>query len=128
MGADLLVAHLPYRADTDLDFAAARAWIEDNVGLVHERSTGEDPADVPNDETAGTRDEYLRMIGHVEQAASFEARDATILSVFEYRVLLSGGMSWGDSPTDAFNAIFDLWQHAPEALRAAGFLLDAEER
>lgn len=128
MGADLLVAHLPYRADTDLDFAAARTWIEDNVGLVHERSTGEDPEDVSDDSMAETRDEFMRMIGDLEQAASDEARDATILGVFEYRGLLSGGMSWGDSPTDAFNAIFDLWQHAPEALRAAGFLLDTEER
>jgi hypothetical protein len=120
MGADLLIAALIIERDRSPDFDAARSAIE---------SVRPDQIEIPDEfcehdlETAAGLDaircDLQASIGRLEAAlqdsrelASFELRGAT--------VYLTGGMSWGDSPTELFETFTRLWA-VPAVLAAAGF-------
>jgi len=117
MGADLILAATALRSGKQPDWAAAESWIE---GL-NEESLG-NFADIfsLDDEDEDLKE---RLKGHLadfrEGIDDDRWRDLTWITVGPYKVYVSGGMSWGDSPTESFNAINELV--ASGVLTAAGF-------
>lgn len=118
MGADLLLAMVAMPDGREPDWQAARQHIAESPIEVL------DPAGIveggDDDSLAEWRDrldgklEALRLLWEGEPS-----RDVDHLAIGGYDVLITGGPSWGDSPTSAFEAIADL--DAAGALTAAGF-------
>ena len=63
-------------------------------------------------------DEFFRG---VDSRFGGSARDITHVEVGDRRVILSGGMSWGDPPTESFDCINNVDWLPPEVLEAGGF-------
>jgi hypothetical protein len=120
MCADLLITALVIDADREPDFAAARAAVD---------LLGPEQIDVPDEfwdhdiETdeglEAIREELRASLAELEEAlpgsrelASFALRGAT--------VYVTGGLCWGDPPTELFHAFSRLWA-VPAVLSAAGF-------
>ena len=98
MGADLILAHLDV---TELWDDPDRARTE-----LHRRC---DAAGEPPDWYDGDADGWRgRLREHVEVILDGSARDLTTIEVAGRTILLTGGMSWGDSPTEALDAFTDL--------------------
>lgn len=123
MGADLLLAALWVRPDAPLDWEA---------GASVARGLPKDRCEVYARERGGLADEDAdeireRVEGHVADLRSLltEGRDTTYVDNPDHtwRVWLTGGTSWGDSPGDLYDAISDLYV-VPEVLAAIGFRVD----
>lgn len=77
------------------------------------------------DADGGLRPGAPRLAGHqiiknLEKAFGDES-EVTSLVVAGYRLILSAGLSWGDAPTDACQAIWDAQALPDEVLLAMGF-------
>jgi hypothetical protein len=116
MGADLLLAHVwTTKKDAELDWAAGRSWID---------SASLDDLD-PDEYTSISEIDDLRKWAHERFGVLRELwvgervdRDTDMYGFGPVRALISGGMSWGDDPTDGFSLITSL----PEPLlEAVGF-------
>jgi hypothetical protein len=62
----------------------------------------------------------LALVDELERAWTTEPRDVVKIEVRGATVMLTGGMSWGDDPTDSWNSFADLYA-MPEVVRAMGF-------
>ena len=95
MGADMLIACFSER----IDFKAGHAYIdkEDWVGRLDE--------DIVDEDFVSDLHGKLKKI---EDAYADKRRDCTFIEFAPYRIYLTGGESWGDSPTELFNDITDL--------------------
>jgi hypothetical protein len=119
MGADFLVAFVSVPKGTDPDWLAGEAYIESLRGKplgdwdeeyvanymdeLDDECSAEEVAFVKNRE-ANNLLEDLTEIRRVWEGGF--RRDATILEIGDQTVLLTGGMSWGDSPTDLAEMIW----------------------
>jgi len=110
MGADMLVACFSELIDENIDFKAGHAYIdkEDWVGRL-----GKDIVD------EGFVSNLHGQLKNIEDACMGKRRDCTYLEFAPYRIYLTGGESWGDSPTSLFNDINDLEELG--VLDACGF-------
>jgi hypothetical protein len=120
MGADLLVTALVIDQGRRPDFAAARAAI-DSVGPAEIEDPDEfweldpetsDGLDAIRSQLRDALNELEAALQWSRELASFNLRGAT--------VHLTGGMSWGDSPTRLSETFSRLWA-VPAVLVAAGF-------
>lgn len=66
----------------------------------------------------------LVIIDNLEKA--FDSWETTFLTVADYRLYISGGISYGDSPTDATEAIWDAYKLPESVLLGMGFIPDYE--
>ena len=115
MGADLILnwVEVPEKPDYD----AMRSLIANSSVVVFERlgdegfRYGEDGAEF-----------WTQCVADLEELVTDGgSRDASILEIGGGRpVLISGGMSWGDMPTETCDLIDHLWAW-PELLWAGGF-------
>lgn len=120
MGADLLITALVIESGRTPDFDASRAAIETVSSSQIEIPDEFWDHDPDTDAGLGAiRGELRDSLGELEAAlqqsrelASFELRGVT--------VYLTGGMSWGDAPTELFETFSRLWA-VPAVLVAAGF-------
>ncbi|MFJ5724749.1 hypothetical protein [Streptomyces sp. NPDC093149] len=81
------------------------------------------------DKDGEVRIEYARhaglvIIDNLEEA--LDSRETTFLTVADYRIYISGGLSSGGSPTDATGAIWDAYKLPESVLLAMGFIPDYE--
>ncbi len=104
MGADFLVAVLYTHKDKEPDWEAGLKALE---GL--EEDEEENPVPTAKD------------IEDLKNAFHNSYRDAALVRIREYDVVLSGGMSWGDDPTDTFGIIVRILNY-PKVWQAMGFL------
>ena len=51
------------------------------------------------------RELFTNTINEVWDAIEHRTREAAVLEIKDEKILLSGGMSWGDSPTDIYDTI-----------------------
>lgn len=65
------------------------------------------------------RAEFLRVIRDFDHCIAY--RDTTTLNYPERFILLTGGMSWGDGPTDSYSVIDKFQQLPMQLLKAGGF-------
>jgi hypothetical protein len=128
MGADLILAHIwTTKSNSELDWDAGLRSIETlKYDDVAEPSNFEDyPDDDPDD--AVFMEKYIRPQMLVDWAefkemwtdSHYLPRDADLCTLGPVRVLITGGMSWGDSPTNTFDLLSRI---DPVPLKAAGFL------
>lgn len=114
MGMDMVIAAVAWSDDTELDAEAGERALD--TCAVDELDPAGIAADEDIEEVRQNRKNDLRLI--VEEAQAPNRRDTDWLKVGKWTLLLSGGGSWGDAPTDFFEKLQDM----PEsALRAAGF-------
>lgn len=127
MGMDLITAGIFAKTGTVLDFDKAFDLVatlnDDEISSFWEHSTGD-----PFDPDADDRDEILDfvsgMIRDLKSAVSEgRSRDLQVYRTPDgYTLYILGGSSWGDSPSEGFDALDRLYQ-IPRLLRAAGFHL-----
>lgn len=135
MGADMIIANIavPANRTEPPDYAAGRAAIEqlttidehwDIEGMFFE----EDP-DRDLDAEAPSLDEVrcigLRIIDDL--TAALASRDTYVDEVAGYRLYMSGGLSWGDMPSDAAQAIDRAYCLPPQILQVMGFVVDSRK-
>jgi hypothetical protein len=103
-------------ADKSWDF---KANLDSYLARVRERIQGltvEDLKDSPfefdpefhkdRDELSEVKEKLLSYLPHIEH--SEDRRDCCWLTIGTSTVLLTGGMSWGDSPTEMYGMLQDL--------------------
>ncbi len=121
MGADLILAAAFYPAGRTLDWDAGRHAIDvlsdDRCAEAVDSLIGDRLDDQPPSETARlVRQRLHEAIGNLSESP----RDLTTIDVPGYSILVTGGMSWGDSPTESFDDLEAIgW--TPEVMRAIGF-------
>lgn len=98
---------LPYAF---IDVEAFEKYLLDVLALTTpeaRRSLGEEllGLDADNDTDRDIEETWKRAIGIVVRCAAGERRDASWSVVGNMVIVHSGGVTWGDSPTDAFDAI-----------------------
>jgi hypothetical protein len=77
------------------------------------------------DGTGLVKKDYLPKLESLKAAVKDRHREAVVLQYGHLKVLLTGGMSWGDSPSDLYNDMNDLIELAQgRVLEAIGFDLD----
>jgi hypothetical protein len=120
MGADMLIASLVISNGTLPDFAAAHRRIEAlTLADIDEPDEFLDLPDPGTPEGVLTlREDLHRRLAELEQA--LVGREFTWTDVRGAKVYVTGGLSWGDSPTEAF-ALVDRLRAARGVLAAAGF-------
>lgn len=140
MGADLLVTWLVIDKDKTPDIEAGREAVRnlpiEKLSEAYEEIEGsdigwEDPDNEKgfvdeNDEWTPVAHEALKkwalaVVDRFENEVIAGGRDMVAFPVRGARVYLSGGMSWGDSPTDAFNIIGAMFTLGQSVLEAMGF-------
>lgn len=139
MSADMLTATIavPGDRETPIDFDRGRRLLEqvDDVSLfgfndpqsqIEGLIDGFDP-DAHLDEDGSPVLEVAeqagrRLIDLLEEALG--SPETTSITVAGYRILVSGGLSWGEAPTEAAGAIWNAYLLPEAVLRAMGFILD----
>jgi len=120
MGADLVVAYFGIKKEQDLQQAK-----EKMMSIVDELSK-EDFSDyfdsiysddIENIDLDEAREEAKEVIERTFETLDY--RDVTSIEHKGDIIYLSGGMSWGDSPTDSYD-LFRKFSSLPEKLLKAG--------
>lgn len=145
MGADLIINFLVIDKDKTPDLDAGFIWAETanvaDLAQGYEQYHGDfltetdgDSEPYLNDETTYTEAGEQALREHVKGLVSklrddvlsvgdpstYGPRDMAVLDIRGVRIYLSGGMSWGDAPTDAGAIMSELWDY-PGLLEAVGF-------
>jgi hypothetical protein len=120
MGADMLIATLVIDEACYPDFAAAHRAIE--VVTAADIEDEDEFCDMPDPQTgsglSALRVDLHRCLNELELALS--GREFTADSVRGATIYITGGLSWGDSPSEAFEIVNRL-RAVRGVLRAAGF-------
>jgi hypothetical protein len=109
MGADMLVACFfePFDKDFKPDWGRASKYLEEQIAMWIKKDkvpSGIDYLGEP-EEAADAIRSHLK---EVKDAYEGGHRELTTLEFPPYRVYLTGGMSYGDSPSEIFNSINNL--------------------
>jgi len=129
MGSSMLIAVLPVPTDPNTlpDWAAARAAVDQleyqQLGewVLNRIEDEVDDAQVDNEPVvlAAVKARLHERVTELEEAFA-TGRDLTTLYLLDRRFLVSGGPSWGDSPTESFEALVELADTIPVAEALAG--------
>jgi len=112
MGADLLIHTLMWDKKRKLDFKAGHRVIDEM-----------DDDDSLNAECVCKEDLHAAL-KDVEDSLD-GSRDAFTFDLLHLNVFITGGMSWGDSPTETYNSVQNLVSF-PQVLDAVGINLDED--
>jgi hypothetical protein len=124
MGADMCVAVLVNNAKRTLNWDDGRRVIEK---LPYEEHEG--TMQVCNDQDIWySKVQLLIHLKTVEEAYLGVMRDATVIENCGNEILLSGGMTWGDDPTETYTAIVTLDDMTGDILEAVGFHRDEDDK
>lgn len=122
MGADLIVTALAAETNKTLDWDQV-----DNALAGMTLRQLNDGLDYAVGDTYDTEDEaraeVRRIFKELKETLEEEPRDLTTLHVRGLTLYVSGGMSWGDMPTDASMVLDNASQFDP-VLQAVGFCTD----
>ncbi len=119
MGADMVSAGLVLVDGVEVDWEPARARVAE---------LQEDDVDDWFDDVEQMRVGLLADITALEKARAGEGREARELDSFQlgpYRLYLTGGLSWGDSPTELFDVICRLDAYGLAGLAGFGITVPA---
>lgn len=136
MGADMIVAMVATLADAGPDFAAGRralAEVTDRGAFRFDEpewqipclldDVGECDLDENNEfSLAILKRAAGKILDRLE--AALDSRRTTTLEIGGYWVYLSGGLSWGDGPTEEYDAIADSDCLPDTVCAAIGFVSD----
>lgn len=143
MSADMLIATIavPAGEHHHIDYDAGRKAVEaisdpgqykfDDIETeIDVLLTGVSDEIAVFDEDGRPQTQYLQMAGLAIIANLEEAlvsREVDMITAGGYEIYLSGGLSWGDAPTDAAEAIWDAHRLPVIVLEAMGFITDCHE-
>ena len=104
MGADFICCYIP-----------AAKIDEDRKRRLLEIAAAEEPRDWEDSHYESAEDYGKAIAAAVEYLAGLPNRETVVIDFpgAEYPALLTGGMSWGDTPTDAFDHFDVILVHAP---------------
>ena len=123
MGADLLIWTLAIPRSEVPDWDAGRKWVRTEQERCAEVATAEG---IPIGEVIltshgeYTADELLEAIDYAEIAFNHDSRELCWFLFGEWELFQTGGLSWGDDPTNLSPA-FQKLQDEGELLKAIGF-------
>ena len=106
MGADLIIAMLPMRKTQDEAIAKLKAMdSEDLLHVLSNYHAREFNEDTPEAEYAEAIEFMTGKIAEVYDYYEKGSRDTEVRRLDGTAWLITGGMSWGDDPTDAFEPL-----------------------
>ena len=106
MGADLIVAMLPIRKTQDEAIAKLKSLTQDDVLDTLANYCAQEFYNETDDENYAEAIEW--MTGKVAEVYGYYergSRETEVRAIDGTDWLITGGMSWGDDPTDAFEPI-----------------------
>ena len=142
MGADMIIATIAVPADRaePLDFDRGRRLIEEITDVA--QFEFDDPEyqleDVVDDSTraftsaptglptlATAQQAGLKIVDALKKA--LQSRETTFIEVAGYSIYIAGGLSWGDAPSEAAEALWNAYHLPAAVLEAIGFIVDHSE-
>jgi hypothetical protein len=105
MGADLLLTTLVWDKDRKLNWKAGHTAIDALQTYDDENHEPSENGHLECDTPELTKEELHDLLDNVKQATEDNFRDASIMFIGHLNILYSGGMSWGDSPSEIYDAI-----------------------
>jgi len=123
MGADMLISFVYFKQGINLE-SIKKKMLEQADGPVIIAELLGKPEDGPrslllqeNDEEPKTFAEMTKRFKDTinEVFNSLYYRDVTDFPFMGYTIYITGGLSWGDNPTETFNT-FDSFWHLPELI------------
>lgn len=146
MGADMLIYTLAWKDSVKLDWAAGARWLDELTieqlnAAVREPTCGFDLEEAVKDAVGAVevdgpaadwqsavievRKQLHALLRDLKDRFDNNYRDVATLAFGEWRLLVTGGMSWGDVPSDTAELIDDLtsdwWPLGDQLLEAVGF-------
>jgi len=113
MGADLILSWLACDEDRKLNWKAGHAAIDVLKADNEDGTLSTEGGDV-------SKESLHSDLKSLEEAAAGTYRDASVISIGRLNVLITGGMSWGDSPGETYETIGHLAEFS-DILDAVGF-------
>lgn len=119
MGADLLLHHVWIARGQTPDWMAAKAVLE---ALTDDQINAfEESAYVYADDQPGYRERLIADLDEIHDAWDHDRRTAYKCPLGPIDVLITGGISWGDSPDEFFDVVGRFLE--TPAVEAAGFFV-----
>lgn len=128
MGADLLLASVAVRHGKKYEGVTLddrKAWMlnmaktmeitKEDVWAICEHSTGDEPPETLKER----RELVLNTINDFFNCLYY--RDVTWTGVSIWQIIISGGLSWGDTPTESYRTIENFTYLPRRLLKHAGF-------
>ena len=126
MGADFISSTLTWDKNRKLDWDAGFELIKKIAKESFDPEFHEDIGEVPVDSnglyTYAEIKEFLAEIRNIVEGKQYN-REATIFNVGHLNILITGGMSWGDSPSELYNTLCGFYD-VDELDVTIGFNLD----
>lgn len=123
MGADFLFGCVVVRDNKNLNRLRERLIDECRCLTIADLTDGDKTAlsfeydlDITEDNWSDIRDGIVNNIEDTFYIISQGSREISCLAFKGYNIYLTGGMSWGDSPTDAFD-VFNRFDLMPSCLQ-----------
>jgi hypothetical protein len=108
MGAELILHALWWEKDREIDWDAGFARI---AKLKLKKSN-----DI-------TKDDLRDKLNNVKLACNDQNSEGAVLEIDHLKILIAGGDSWGDDPSELYTDLSTLLEYAEPVLHAAGFLM-----
>jgi hypothetical protein len=106
MGADLIIAMLPMRKTQDEAIAKLKSLTQDDLlDTLSNYHAREFDKETPEAEYAEAIEFMIGKIAEVYDYYEKGSRDTEVRTLDGTPWLITGGMSWGDDPTDAFESL-----------------------
>lgn len=117
MGADMCLMVIAHPRGKKIDLAKGMRYI-DHLTDSDVTNAKDDPSFEFFDFQALNEPDALDLEGYkdllrtlaTEVVESLNRRDVTTLRIFGWELYVTGGMTWGDDPTETFNLWNQLWQ------------------
>jgi hypothetical protein len=105
MGADLIINTLAVERGRELDWSQ----VEPALAAMSDEAVAKtlDEAGIYEDETGDPRESVRTIFKDLKRILEHEPRDLTWLVVRDLLLYQSGGMSWGDAPTDSSTVLYE---------------------
>jgi len=120
MGADMCMAYLVWGRGRKPNWAAGERFIKNNLKYDEENEEGALTVTAAS-ELEFTQTQLRGFLNDVRDAYMGRRRDADHIEIGGCEVLLTGGMSWGDDPSDLYRSICNLDDTDGGILEAVGF-------
>jgi len=117
MGADLLLNWVTWDKSRKLNWAAGHKAVD----ALETDENGE----ITTEGGDITKESLHEDLKSLEEACAGKYRDASGITVGRLNVLMTGGMSWGDSPGDTYETLSHLFE-IDTVLEAVGFNLEVD--
>jgi len=111
MGSELVIRALWWEKDRELDWDAGFACLAKTK--------------LPKDASISKAD-LKGCLESVKRACDEEHGEVVIWEIDHLKILIAGGDTWGDDPSELYTDISSLFEHAEPALCAAGFLMSID--